>query len=87
MYCTSAPAPVFIDNIRQLAGQADVRFHLLVSQQDGRLTLDRLVEMVPEWLAADVWFCGPAGLGNSLRNGMVTRGFPAGHFHQQLFGM
>lgn len=87
IYSTSAPDAAWIDNIRRLAEQAGVRFHLLVSPRDGLLTLDRLAEMVPEWQAADVWFCGPLSFGHALRDAMTARGFPAGHFHQELFDM
>lgn len=87
IYSTSAPDGTFIDNIRALAADAGVRFHLLVSPRDGYLTLDRLAEMVPEWASADLWFCGPAGFGRDLRGAMTARGFDAAHFHQELFEM
>ena len=87
IYSTNAPAAAFIDNIRRLADQAGVRFHLLMTQQDGLLTLDRVEEMIPAWKDADVWFCGPLGFGRALRDAMTARGFPAAQFHQELFDM
>lgn len=84
-YATRAPAAVFIENIRQLAEQTGVRFHLLLEQKDGRLTMDRLATTIPEWKEADMWFCGPQGFGRALRKGMMARGFPPAHFHQELF--
>ncbi|MEE4464604.1 ferric reductase-like transmembrane domain-containing protein, partial [Azotobacter chroococcum] len=60
-YSTAAPDQTFIERLQQLAGQARVRLHLLVSGRDQRLTGERLREQVPDWRTADVWFCGPAG--------------------------
>jgi predicted ferric reductase len=87
IYSTNMPAAAFIDNIRQLAEKAGVRFHLLVTSRDGLLTLDRLERMIPEWKEADIWFCGPLGFGHALRDAMTAKGFPAARFHQELFDM
>jgi predicted ferric reductase len=87
VYSTSAPSEAFIGNIRQLAGKAGARFHLLVTPRDGLLTLDRLEAMIPGWKEAEVWFCGPLGFGHALRDAMVARGFSAAHFHQEMFDM
>lgn len=86
-YSTNAPAAAFIENIRQLAERAGVRFHLVVPPRDGLLTLDCLAEMIPEWKEAEIWFCGPLGFGHALRAAMTARGFPATHFYQELFDM
>lgn len=59
VYSTASPDTAFVDNIRQLAQKAGARLHLWLSQRDGRLTTDKLCDMVPQWEAADVWFCGP----------------------------
>ncbi|MBA1159159.1 MULTISPECIES: ferric reductase-like transmembrane domain-containing protein [Microvirga] len=87
IYSTSAPSEAFIANIRRLAERAGVRFLLMVTQKDDRLTLERLEEMVPEWKEADLWFCGPLGFGRALRDAMTARGLPADRFHQELFDM
>ncbi|HAF92996.1 ferric reductase [Stutzerimonas balearica] len=86
-YCTSEPDQAFIERIRQLAEQARVRLHLMVSRQDGRLTPERLRQMAPSWKNADVWFCGPASFGQSLRDDLIARGLSPQDFHQELFNM
>ncbi len=86
-YSTSAPDQGFIDKLQQLAKRANVQLHVLVSGKDGRLTADRLCQMVPEWQSASVWFCGPAGFGQSLRQDLLARGLAAADFHQELFDM
>lgn len=87
IYSTQAPDEAFIDNIRALAAETGVRFHLWVTPEDGLLTLDRLEEMVPAWKEADVWFCGPEGFGHDLREVMTERGLSPRQFHQEMFAM
>jgi len=60
---------------------------VLVAGTDGRLTVDRLCETVPGWQSADIWFCGPAGFGQALRDGLAARGMSPDDFHQELFEM
>lgn len=86
-YCTSAPDQGFIDKLEQLAGRAGVRLHVLVSGKDARLDVERLCQLVPQWRQTSVWFCGPAGFGQALREGLQARGLDAGDFHQELFEM
>ena len=87
IYSTSAPATSFIDSIRRRAEKAGVRFHLLITPRDGLLTLDRLEAMIPDWKDAEIWFCGPQGFGDAIRDAMTARGLPAARFHQELFAM
>ena len=42
---------------------------------------------VPAWAQAGVWFCGPAGFGNTLREALGARGLAPERFHQELFEM
>lgn len=86
-YCTSEPDEPFIARLRNLARQAGVRLHVLVSQRDGRLTAERLCQMVPGWRDADLWFCGPLAFGRSLRQGMLEHGVNSEDFHHELFDM
>ena len=60
---------------------------MMIEQRDGRLTLDRLEELVPEWQEAYVLFCGPAGFARAMYDAMVARGFPPARFHRELFDM
>jgi predicted ferric reductase len=87
IYTTRAPAAAFIDAIRNLAEKAGVRFHLMIEQQDGRLDINRLEQMVPDWAEAGIWFAGPPAFGNALRSAMEARGFPPSQFHQELFDL
>ena len=86
-YCTSEPDEAFIDELRRHAERANVHLHVLVSGRDGRLDAERLCQAVPQWQAADIGFCGPAGFGQALREGLKARGLDADRFHQELFEM
>ena len=87
IYSTQVPDEAFIDNIRALAAETGVRFHLWVTPEKGLLTLDWLEEVVPAWKEADVWFCGPEGFGRDLREAMTERGLAPRQFHQEMFAM
>lgn len=87
IYCTSAPDHAFIERIRALAARARIRLHVQVSSEDGRLTPERLRQLTPDWKTRDIWFCGPAGFGNELRDDLTERGLAAADFHQELFNM
>jgi len=86
-YSTSAPDESFISRVRQRAEAAGVRLHVLVAAKDGRLNAERICQAVPEWPSADLWFCGPAGFGQALREDFTARGLSPDDFHQELFDM
>jgi predicted ferric reductase len=73
--------------LRAAASAAHVRLHLMVDAVDGRLNADRVCAAVPDWRAADVWFCGPASFGRSLRSGLLAKGMARTDFHQELFNL
>jgi len=86
-YSTAEPDQEFIQRLSALAERAQVKLHVLVSGRDGRLNAERLCQQVPEWRNASVWFCGPAGFGQALRQELVARGLAVADFHQELFDM
>lgn len=70
------------------ADAAGVRLHVLADRRDGRLTGERIRAMVPEWREASIWFCGPTGFGQALRQDFAAQGLPVDRsFHQELFEM
>jgi predicted ferric reductase len=86
-YSTKNPDEATVTQLRRLVETADVTLHLIDSGRDGKLDAARLCAEVPAWKDASVWFCGPAGFGHSLRQGLTARGFAVKHFHQELFDM
>ncbi|NMG54797.1 ferredoxin reductase family protein [Aromatoleum aromaticum] len=87
LYSTSAPDENFIARLRRDAEAAKVRLHVLVAAREGRLDVARICKTVPEWASADIWFCGPGGFGQALREGFTAKGLSPGDFHQELFAM
>ena len=76
--------------LAQLKSDADaahVALHVLVDARDGLLTAQRIVDAVPDWRKSDVWFCGPAPMGRSLRKALIAMGMADSAFHQELFAM
>lgn len=86
-YSTAAPDEGFVGRLRRDAEAAGVRLHVLVTARDGRLDVPRICTAVPDWSSADIWFCGPAGFGQALREGFIAKGLAAADFHQELFAM
>jgi Predicted ferric reductase len=76
-----------IDRLTADADAAGVRLHLLVGAKDGRLNGERIRAAVPEWQSASLWFCGPPGFGQALREDFLAHGLPPERFHQELFQM
>jgi predicted ferric reductase len=85
VYSTAAPDDGFLDEVRTAAAAARVRLHLVDSRREGLVDLARIAAWVPAWRDADVWFCGPARFGDSLRAAMTAEGLPRTRFHQELF--
>jgi len=80
-------APDAIEKLMADAQAAHVRVHLLVGSKDGRLDAERIRAAVPAWQSASIWFCGPPGFGQALRDNFVAHGLADAAFHQELFQM
>jgi len=87
IYSTAAPDDGFIDEVRTAAEAAGARLHLVDTRREGLVDLARVAALMPNWRDADVWFCGPARFGDSLRAAMTAEGLPKARFHQELFEM
>jgi predicted ferric reductase len=86
-YCARDPDETFVKNLKQLAQIANVVLHIIVDGRDRRLDVEQLCAKVPAFRDASLWFCGPAGFGHALQQGLISRGFEAERFHQELFEM
>lgn len=87
IYSTRVRNEALVRRLRALADPMGTRLHLLVTPPDEPLTIERLEAIVPDWRSASVWFCGPEGFGDTLREAMLADGLPAERFHQELFAM
>ena len=74
-----------IAQLRELASAANVRLHVWISAEEGRLTAAQIRNDRPDWHDADIWFCGPVEFGRDLRKDLVAHGLDPQDFHQELF--
>ncbi len=86
-HTTAVYDPEAIGLLERDAQAANVRLHVLWDERDGRLDAKRICQTVPDWRDADVWFCGPAGFGQALKQDLTARGLPEARFHQELFAL
>ncbi len=69
------------------AKASGVALTVLSDERDGKLNAQRIAKQVPDWRDADLWFCGPAPFGQSLKKDFAAMGLAEGRFHQELFEM
>ncbi len=84
-YSTRQADPGVVARLKATASKAGVSLHVLESPVDGPLTVDRLAETVGNWKDTSVWFCGPPGFGQAMREGLEKKGLTSRNFHQELF--
>jgi predicted ferric reductase len=76
-----------VESIKSLCQQTGVQLTMVVSGKDQPMTGAQIRRDLANWKDCHVWFCGPTGLGQSVRRDLVQRGLPAKQFHQELFEM
>jgi len=86
-YSTAGLQEERLQQIAAAAAAAGIRLHVTVSGRDPRLDGAAVRAAVPEWVQADVWFCGPTAFGQALREDLCAHGLPESCFHQELFEM
>ncbi|ATE61623.1 ferredoxin reductase family protein [Thauera sinica] len=64
-----------------------VRLHVLSSERNERLSAETLREHGRHGARAEIWFCGPQGLADKLRDGLRRLGMGGMRFHQEAFEM
>lgn len=73
----------FPSNLAALCAAAGVRLHHRETDRQGPLDPAEVQAcLTPD---TSVWFCGPAGWGDSLARLLVASGLPAAAFHRELF--
>lgn len=73
--------------VEQLTRQAKIPLHLSLSGKTPALTAHTVHTLVPALTECSVWFCGSAGFGESIKQGLIKEGLSGSHFHQELFEM
>jgi stearoyl-CoA 9-desaturase NADPH oxidoreductase len=79
VHCARTEAEViFGRELRELAaGHSGYQLHERLSGAEGRLTVEQLVGLCPDWSARETFLCGPAGLLETLSERWQRDGDPA----------
>lgn len=76
----------FVERLQTLcAALPDIRLHVH-DEHSGPLTADTLAEQQQDWKRSEVWFCGPHGFADALREGLQAFSGRI-RFHQEAFEM
>jgi len=87
-YCTQHSADAaFPDDLEARCARAGVTLHRMAADCAGLLSAERLAAASGPLTGARVWFCGPSGFAQSLRNGLEALGLQRGAFHCERFAM
>lgn len=88
-YCTrDARHDPFAARLQQLCAELPrVRLQIRDTAVQGALTAAVLQQGLPELAKAEIWFCGPRGFAQALRQGLAELGLGRLPFHQEAFEM
>lgn len=85
--CVRTEDSEVVHQIETLCSRKGVKLSTVVSGKDQPLTGKRVRDDNSSWQQAHFWFCGPSGLGQSVRSDLMAHGLKANQFHQELFEM
>jgi len=75
----------FLESVKMAAKLANINLHFITPKTDGHIDVNMITRETPEWKKSDIWFCGPAKFGKSIKNGFRKLGIDTKRFHQELF--
>jgi len=86
-YCTrNAGQDPMVDRLRALCdGFPGIHLEIHDSSNGQGLSAETLSTNGRSAAGAEVWFCGPAGLGEAIRNGLRAAPFRLTRFHKEAF--
>lgn len=80
----SAPEVIFGAELRALAARGAIRLIERHTDTDGKVTMDDLAALIPDWAQRQTWACGPAGLLDAAEEHWGATGF-ADQLHTERF--
>jgi predicted ferric reductase len=84
-YSARRVSPETLARLSAIASAGAVRLHVIDTEQEAPLNAKQVVEMIPDWKASSIWFCGPLKFGDALEKSFVSMGLPKGQFHREAF--
>jgi predicted ferric reductase len=84
-YSARRVSPETLARLSAIASAGAVRLHVIDTEQEAPLNAKQVVEMIPDWKASSIWFCGPLKFGDALEKSFASMGLPKGQFHREAF--
>ncbi|MEQ9547650.1 MAG: hypothetical protein RIK85_16750 [Marinobacter sp.] len=86
-YCTrNADQDPMVERLRELCRDfPDINLHIHDSSKGEAFSAEKLSADEHTDAGAEVWFCGPAGLGQAIRKGLRAAPFRLSRFHKEDF--
>jgi len=75
---------IFGSDLRALAAKRDIRLIERHTDTDGKVTMDDVAALVPDWAQRETWACGPTGLLDAAEKHWGARGLAA-QLHTERF--
>ena len=86
-YCTQTEDPL-LPRLSDLCASAAVNLHVVLrNDEQGGMSLARALQAIEKAQQANLWFCGPAQLGDVLEKSWRDLHLPASAFHREFFAM
>ena len=76
---------LFRRELEEIAWQRGARLHYLLGEDRSCLSAPGLLSRVPDLAERDVYLCGPAGMADAVRTGLLGAGLPVERLHEERF--
>lgn len=76
---------LFRRELEEIAWQRGARLHYLLGEDRSCLTAQGLLSLVPDLAERDVYLCGPGGMADAVRTGLLEAGLPTERLHEERF--
>ena len=86
-HVTAAITPDFEEELKADAREANIRLHVIIDTDGTGFSAEKLQQEIPGWKEASLWFCGPAKMGETLKDKLRATGLSSNAYHQELFEM
>ncbi|MCV6825795.1 MULTISPECIES: ferric reductase-like transmembrane domain-containing protein [Halocynthiibacter] len=84
-FSTRGVSSNLLDRIQKIAEAGHARLHVVDTGHDAPIDAALIMQAVPDWHIASIWFCGPAGFGDALETAFHDASLPRGKFHREAF--
>lgn len=73
--------------IEELSEKTGVRFHYINTLKDGRLSFDKIKEIIKDTSSVTLWYCGPEKFGEAVQESAKNSGISSKQIHYDSFDM